>query len=116
MRERLADQLHREIGEIAEERGLEAGWRLVQQSPATPCDAELTKQLVNSVDAVTGFRETLVSGAGHDGVALAAIMPIAMLFVRSQAGISHHPAEYTSPEDIQKGIEILTHFLTNQPA
>ncbi|MEM6915502.1 MAG: M20 family metallo-hydrolase [Verrucomicrobiota bacterium] len=115
-RNQLTDLLHREMREVAESRGLELGWCLVQHSSATSCDSELTNQLVESVDAVTGCRDTLVSGAGHDGVALASIMPIAMLFVRSRAGISHHPAEYTSPEDIQKGIEILTHFLTNQSA
>ena len=34
-----------------------------------------------------------LSGAGHDGVAIAALCPIAMLFVRCTGGLSHNPAE-----------------------
>ena len=35
----------------------------------------------------------LPSGAGHDGLAMVALCPIAMLFVRCKDGISHNPAE-----------------------
>ena len=35
----------------------------------------------------------LTSGAGHDAMVLAPRMPVAMLFLRSPGGISHHPDE-----------------------
>ena len=37
------------------------------------------------------------SGAGHDGVMLSSLTPIAMLFVRCKGGISHNPAEFWLP-------------------
>jgi len=112
----LTTELEKAFRDIADERGLLLEWRLVQQSAATPCDEALTEHLRNALDSVTNFRGTLVSGAGHDGVALASIMPIAMLFIRCREGVSHHPDEYASPEDIGIGIEILTRFLTHLPA
>jgi beta-ureidopropionase / N-carbamoyl-L-amino-acid hydrolase len=52
----------------------------------------------------------LVSGAGHDAMVLAAAgVPTAMLFVRSlNGGVSHHPDELSSDEDIARGIDALT--------
>jgi allantoate deiminase len=115
-RQLLTDQLFQKFAEVAQRRNLEITWHVAQESPATPCDRELTERLLNALKATTGFRETLVSGAGHDGVALTSTMPIGMLFVRSRDGLSHHPDEYSSPEDIEKGIEVLTRFLTDFPA
>jgi len=42
----------------------------------------------------------MTSGAGHDAMILAAIAPVAMLFVRSPGGISHHPAESVHAADV----------------
>ena len=53
----------------------------------------------------------LPSGAGHDAVAMAVIAPVAMLFVRCQGGISHHPAESVAAADVAVGIETLSRFL-----
>jgi acetylornithine deacetylase/succinyl-diaminopimelate desuccinylase-like protein len=55
----------------------------------------------------------LVSGAGHDAMALAAAgVPTAMLFVRSlNGGASHSPAELTSDEDIALAVDVLTRAL-----
>jgi acetylornithine deacetylase/succinyl-diaminopimelate desuccinylase-like protein len=52
----------------------------------------------------------IVSGAGHDAMILAAMgVPSAMLFVRSlNGGISHHPDELSSAEDIALGVDALT--------
>ena len=45
----------------------------------------------------------LPSGAGHDGLAIAALCPIAMLFVRCKGGISHNPAESITTRDADVG-------------
>lgn len=47
------------------------------------------------------------SGAGHDAMHMATMMPTTMLFVPSINGISHNPAEYTKPEDVALGVEVL---------
>jgi acetylornithine deacetylase/succinyl-diaminopimelate desuccinylase-like protein len=50
---------------------------------------------------------TLPSGAGHDAMSMAAICPQGMIFVPSQGGVSHSPAEHTTPADCRAGAEVL---------
>ena len=104
-------ELHEQFNQIANSRSLRFDWQPVQDNDATPCDADLTNILLDSLAAITGSRRSLASGAGHDGVAISKICPIAMLFVRCRDGLSHHSDEHTSPEDIGISIDILTHFL-----
>lgn len=47
------------------------------------------------------------SGAGHDTQDMATIAPVGMIFVPSKNGISHAPAEYTSPADMANGASVL---------
>ncbi|MNW54034.1 N-carbamoyl-L-amino acid hydrolase [compost metagenome] len=49
----------------------------------------------------------LMSGPFHDALALSRVCDYGMIFVRSKDGISHHPNEYSSPEDIGLGTEVL---------
>ncbi len=49
----------------------------------------------------------LDSGAGHDAMQIARIARAGMLFVPSREGISHNAREWTSPEDIALGAQIL---------
>ena len=51
------------------------------------------------------------SGAGHDAQMLARVCPTAMVFTPSVNGISHNPAEYTSPEDLEAGANVLLHTM-----
>ena len=58
------------------------------------------------------------SGAGHDAQMLARVCPTAMIFTPSVNGLSHNPAEYTSPEDLEAGSNVLLHTmiaLANRP-
>ncbi len=47
------------------------------------------------------------SGAGHDAQDMALIAPTGMIFVPSNGGISHSPKEFTSPEDMANGANVL---------
>jgi N-carbamoyl-L-amino-acid hydrolase len=49
----------------------------------------------------------LPSGAGHDAQYMAQIAPSGMIFVPSVDGISHSPKEYTKPEDVVNGANVL---------
>jgi len=51
------------------------------------------------------------SGAGHDAMVLGLKIPVAMIFVRSKAGISHHPDEWTSLADCVIGVRVLKAFI-----
>lgn len=51
------------------------------------------------------------SGAGHDAQMMARVCPTAMVFTQSRDGVSHNPAEYTSPADLEAGANVLLHTL-----
>ncbi len=47
------------------------------------------------------------SGAGHDAQMLARVCPTSMVFVQSLNGLSHNIAEYTAPDDVTAGANVL---------
>ena len=49
----------------------------------------------------------MVAAAGHDSVLMAPLVPSAMLFVPSVAGITHNPKEYSTREQLARGAEVL---------
>ena len=51
------------------------------------------------------------SGAGHDAQMLARVCPTAMVFVPSVKGLSHNVAEYTAPDDLVAGADVLLQTL-----
>jgi beta-ureidopropionase / N-carbamoyl-L-amino-acid hydrolase len=53
----------------------------------------------------------LPSRAGHDALELGRITNMGMIFVPSQAGVSHSEAEYTSPQQCLQGANVLLHTL-----
>ena len=53
----------------------------------------------------------MCSGAGHDAQMLARICPTAMVFVPSARGLSHHPDEYTAPEDLDAGAQVFARVM-----
>jgi allantoate deiminase len=70
--------------------------------------------LSDAFDSVLPHAPRLVSGAGHDAMVLAlAGVPSSMLFVRSlNGGVSHHPDELSSDEDIALAVDALTAALS----
>ena len=49
----------------------------------------------------------LIAAAGHDSVLVAPLCPSAMLFVPSVKGITHNPREYSTPEHLARGAQVL---------
>jgi beta-ureidopropionase / N-carbamoyl-L-amino-acid hydrolase len=49
----------------------------------------------------------MIAAAGHDSVLMAPLVPSAMLFVPSVAGITHNPKEYSTKQQIAAGAQVL---------
>jgi N-carbamoyl-L-amino-acid hydrolase len=66
------------------------------------------QQTVQAAAKSLGLSTKLMqSGAGHDSQEMAAIAPVAMIFVPSVGGISHSPQELTKPGDLANGANVL---------
>lgn len=72
---------------------------------------QLAPQLADITEKVCLQKELkyrrMNSGAGHDAMHMATLMPTTMIFVPSIEGISHNPAELTSETDIIAGVDVL---------
>ena len=104
-------ELRAAAARIARRRRLELDWRLVQDHGAVACSRDLSALLARSVRGVQGRSLSLPSGAGHDAVILSRLTPVAMLFVRCRAGLSHHPDEFAAPDDIAAALAATIDFL-----
>ena len=49
----------------------------------------------------------VISKPYHDAAIMGVKVPVAMIFVPSKNGLSHHPDEYSSPEQVQDGVRTL---------
>jgi N-carbamoyl-L-amino-acid hydrolase len=76
-------------------------------------DAEVVGAIAQAAEALDYSQQRMVSGAGHDAQQMAAIVPSAMIFVPSVGGISHNPDEYTRPEHVEAGANVLLHATLN---
>ena len=68
--------------------------------------------LIESVATAQGHDPLrMPSGAGHDAQMLARRCKTAMIFVPSENGLSHNPAEHTEPADLEAGANVLLHTM-----
>jgi allantoate deiminase len=107
VRAAMMTDLEAECRAIAARRGVDLAWEVTMESPATPMDPELTAALEAAMAASGLPPRRLVSGAGHDAVAMATLGPAAMLFVRCLGGVSHNPAESITAEDADMAVRVL---------
>jgi allantoate deiminase len=103
----IADRINR----LAQEGGVEARALELEHTPAVACDPRLRALLAAAAHASGVEAPALMSGAGHDAVVLSQITPVAMLFVRSPGGISHHPDEALREQDVAVALDVLEEFV-----
>jgi allantoate deiminase len=78
---------------------------------AVAMDRKLTSALSDAAIASSYTAHRMNSGAGHDAMIVAHRMPVAMLFLRSPGGISHHPDEAVLTEDVTAALTVGLKFL-----
>lgn len=87
--------------------GVEISLEQTWHSPVVAFDDQLI-EAVHSSAAARGYAvRDMVSGAGHDAFHLAKVVPAAMIFVPCRDGISHNEREYTAPDQVQAGANVL---------
>jgi allantoate deiminase len=92
-------------------RGVRVHAVLQSEQRAVPMDSSLTRHLYQAA-ARAGFDAlSIFSGAGHDAMILAAAVPTTMLFVRSPAGLSHHPDESVREQDVAAALATVLNLL-----
>ena len=100
-------ELRRTAEEVAHAEQVAITVTAQRNTPSVPISSNM-QQLIADAAGLAGLEHiSLPSGAGHDAQAIATVTPSAMVFVPSVGGISHAPAEYTTPEDCANGAQVL---------
>jgi allantoate deiminase len=110
-REQAVAALREQAARIGAARKVNIGWEEIQSAPAILCSPELTEELAAAAADAGRPAPRLASGAGHDTAMMAAVTPVAMLFVRCAGGVSHHPDESVREEDVAVAIDVTTRFV-----
>lgn len=77
-----------------------------EDAPATMSPI-VTDAIGRACDTAGLHAKRMLSGAGHDSQVICKHVPTGMIFVPSRNGLSHNPAEYTAPKQVEQGVQVL---------
>ncbi len=105
------DMLFKRIQEEAKKIGAQNGTTFefseIHVNVPAPSDPRVRTIIADSAKTLHLTSRVLPSGAGHDAQAMAQVGPMGMIFIPSIGGISHSPKEYSTPQDIENGANVL---------
>jgi len=106
-RDGVLEGLRRDIEEIAARRGLRVTIETISADPPAACAPEVIEAIEDAVRCEGLAARRLVSRAYHDSLFLARIAPTSMIFIPCHRGYSHRPDEFSSPDQIARGVAVL---------
>jgi N-carbamoyl-L-amino-acid hydrolase len=113
--EALCDAMDADIrgvaAKLAAESGLPIDVKLVTSFPATQFHPTCVDAVARATQKLGYSHMNAVSGAGHDAVYMAKLVPAGMIFIPCKDGISHNEIEDAKPEHITAGCNVLLHAM-----
>jgi beta-ureidopropionase / N-carbamoyl-L-amino-acid hydrolase len=92
---------------IAGDTGTTFAFRMLHENTPAPSDPRVRALIADAARELGLTTKVMPSGAGHDAQAMATLGPMGMIFIPSVGGISHAPKEFSKPEDIVNGANVL---------
>lgn len=90
---------------------IEGNMEEIWYMPPISFAAECISVIQRSADKLGYSSREMISGAGHDAMYLAQVIPTGMIFVPCENGLSHNELENTQPEDLIAGGNVLLHAI-----
>lgn len=113
---RIWSRIEKRLRQISDEEKVGIRCEPMQGTDPALTDPTIRNDIAAAARAAGLSTLDLPSGAGHDAQQMAKVAPIGMIFVPSRDGISHSPREYTPPEDVANGAEVLYRTLLSLDA
>jgi N-carbamoyl-L-amino-acid hydrolase len=104
---RIDARIQSRLKAIGADESVDLHCALPEVSTAAVTDPVFRKAIGDAAKAAGLRSMELPSGAGHDAQNVATFAPMGMIFVPSIGGISHSPKEYTPPDAIAQGTDVL---------
>ena len=108
---KVAGLIRKRARQIARERGVKAEILTIRDEEPVAMHPGMIALIRGMCEERGVPFEVMPSGAGHDAMQMARIAPTGMIFIPSTNGVSHNPTEWTDPEDICLGTQLLVEAL-----
>ncbi len=99
------------LAELARQEGVQIDAKRLARFEPVRFDEGVTRRIEQIAARLGHSHRRMTSGAGHDAQMLARLCPTGMIFVPSERGISHNPAEHTGPAHLEAGANVLLQAL-----
>jgi len=105
--ERMWDHVAERFRQTDKDEGVETHCQPTDEVNSAQSDTNVQAAIRDAAKSAGLASLDLPSFAGQDSQNIAKLAPMGMIFIPSKDGISHSPREYSSPEDIAAGAEVL---------
>ena len=99
------------LDKLSASEGLKVSRRALARFEPVVFDPDMVARVERIARELGHSLRRMPSGAGHDAQMLARMCPTSMIFVPSVGGISHNVTEFTHPEHIEAGANVLLRTL-----
>jgi len=111
--DRICDGLRGYCRESERERGVRIEETLLSDENPVAMDARLSDIIRQNCEKTGLTCMTMPSGAGHDAMNMAKLLPAAMIFVPCVGGVSHNNREEVLEKDMRNAIQIMYEVVTD---
>ena len=106
-RDQAVAVVRRAVIEVSERRGVRATVDVLNADPPAAMATGVVTAAETACRHLKLTSQQMVSRAYHDSLFMAHAFPTGMIFIPCRGGVSHRPDEYSSPEAIRHGVEVL---------
>jgi beta-ureidopropionase / N-carbamoyl-L-amino-acid hydrolase len=103
----MYQKIRSEADQIAQASRTKFDFKEINVNTPAPTDPRIRSLIDQSAKELGLSTKQMPSGAGHDAQDMARLAPVGMIFVPSIGGISHSPKEFSRPQDITNGAQVL---------
>src|SRR5262249_75840 len=103
----LYARIREEAAKIGSQNGTQFAYSQLHVNLSAPSNPKMRGFIAEAAKSRGLSNRVMPSGAGHDAQAMATLGPMGMIFIPSIGGISHSPKEFSRPEDIVNGANVL---------
>ena len=111
LKKKMADAIQSEVARIEQVTGVSVTIEVLVNNPSVLLDETIAEQLFDAGNQEAYLAHRMDSGAGHDVMNMAQMWPSGLLFIPCKDGLSHHPDEHATVEDLKMGAELLARYL-----
>lgn len=105
--QRIGEMVMECANKVSSNTGVSVTTKVVSDDAPATMSPFVIDAVAQACDQAGVRSKRMPSGAGHDSQQISKHVPTGMIFVPSHQGLSHNPDEFTEPEHIKLGVQVL---------